>query len=145
MIGISRRNSKMIFEYRSDHNLNDEKDAIKKPKIDIVLRKSPDPVNSSTNPEFRAFGLVDSGADISFIPRGIARILCLDLDDTTIKTTMSASGKFSTYRTTMHVQITYKEHRVNVGMIDAAVPQTDLTTQELARHILIGRRGFFDK
>ncbi len=135
----------MRFEYHSDHNRDDEENAVKRPRIEIVMRKSRDPVSASTNPEFRTFGLVDSGADISFIPRSIAEILRLDLDDATIKTTEGASGEFNTYRATMYLEAVCKEHRVDVGMVDVAVPQTDQITRDLGRHILIGRNGLFDK
>ena len=109
------------------------------------MRKSRKPANATANPEFRTFGLVDSGADVSFIPRGIAKILCLDLDNATIKATESASGEFKTYRTSMYLEIIYKKHRVDVGVVNVVVPQTDHTTKDLERQILIGRRDFFDK
>ena len=109
------------------------------------MRKSPARNDDSISPEFRTFGLVDSGADISFIPRSIADILHLDLDDATIKTTNSASGEFNTYRTTMYLEIIHKKHRVSVGMVDVAVPQKDCITGDLEKHILIGRSGLFNK
>lgn len=145
MADNSRRTDKMRFKYHSDHNNDDEKSAVMRPRIEIAMRKSSDPVNASTNPEFRTFGLVDSGADISFIPRNIADILHLELSDATIKTTKSASGEFDTYRTTMHLEIIYKKYRVSVGTVNVAVPQKDKITTDLERYILIGRDGLFDK
>lgn len=118
---------------------------VKRPKIEIAIRKSPEPANASSNPELRIFGLVDSGADISSIPRRMAEIVGLDLDDATVKTTRSASGEFSTYRTTMYLEIIYKEKRVDVGSVEVAVPKTDPKAENVEEHILIGRRGFFDK
>ena len=107
--------------YHSDHNRNDEENAVKRPRIEIAMRKSQDPAIALSNPEFRTFGLVDSGADISFIPRSIAEILSLDLDDTTIKTTKSASGEFNTYRTTMYLELIHKKHRrvCTIKLLDA--------------------------
>ena len=135
----------MHFKYHSEHNHDDEENAIKRPRIEIAMRKSQDPIDPSTNPEFRTFGLVDSGADISFIPRSISEILRLDLDDATIKTTGSASGEFETYRTSMYLEIIYEKQRVGVGVIDVAVSKTDRLAKDLEKQILIGRRGLFDR
>lgn len=135
----------MRFKYHSDHDQNDEENEIKRPRIEIAMRKSRDIANVSTNPEFRTFGLVDSGADISFIPRSIADILGLDLDATSIKATQSASGEFKTYRTTMYLEIIHKKQRVEVDMVDVAVPQEDKMTENLEKQVLVGRNGLFDK
>ena len=135
----------MRFKYHSDYNRNNEENVIKRPRVDIAMRKSQDPVNASTNPEFHTFGLVDSGADISFIPRSMAEILRLDLDDAEIKTTKSASGEFKTYRTSMYLEIIYKKRRIGVGVVGVAVPQTDHAIEDLEKQVLIGRRGLFDK
>lgn len=135
----------MLFRYHSDHNRDDEKNVVKRPKIEIAIRKSPEPANASSNPELRVFGLVDSGADISSIPRSIANIIGLDLDDATITTTRSASGEFSTYRTTMYLEIIYKRQRVRVGEVKVAVPKIDPKTEDLKEHVLLGRCGLFDK
>lgn len=144
MTDTPRWANKMRFSYHSDHN-RDEGNVVKRPKIEIAIRKSPEPANASNNPELRIFGLVDSGADISSIPRSMAEIIGLDLDDATVKTTRSASGEFSTYRTTMYLEIIYKEKRVGVGLVEVAVPKTDPKAENVEEHILIGRRGFFDK
>ena len=135
----------MRFRYISDHNLNNEENAVKRPRIEIIIRKSRDAANVSTNPEIRTFGLVDSGADISFIPQSISDVLGLDLDATSIKTTQSASGEFKTYRTTMYLEIIYKKQRVEVGTVDVAVPHQDKMAENLEKQILVGRRGLFDK
>ena len=66
----------------------------------------------------------------------------LGLDDATVKTTRSASGEFSTYRTTMYVEIIYKKKKVDVGLVGVAVPKTDPSAEDVKEHILIGRRGF---
>lgn len=135
----------MRFRYQSDNNRNNQGNGIKRPKIEIAIRKSPEPVNALNNPESRVFGLVDSGADISSIPRRVAEIIGLRLDDATIKKTTSASEEFSTYRTTMYMEIIYEKKRVEVGEVDVAVPKTDSKDENADEHILIGRRGFFDK
>lgn len=75
----------------------------------------------------------------------MAEIIGLDLDDTTVKTTRSASGEFSTYRTTMYLEIVYNEKRVDLGSVEVVVPETDPKTKNVVEPTLIGRRGFFDK
>lgn len=140
-----RWSNRMRFKYKSDNNPNNQRNVIKRPKIEIAIRKSPDPVDALSNPELRVDGLVDSGADISFIPRRVAEIIRLRLDDATTKKTTSASEEFSTYRTTMYMEIIYKKKRVEVGEVEVAVPKTDRNVENAEEYILIGRCGFFDK
>ena len=115
------------------------------PRIEIAIRKDRNIVSTSNNREFRTFGLVDSGADISFTPRSIANVLGLDLDAASIKTTQSVSGEFKTYRTTMYLEIIHEKQKVEVGIVTVAVPQEDKLVGDLEKYILIGRRGLFDK
>lgn len=145
MAGNNEENNQMCFKYHSDHNTNDRENMIERPRLEIVMKKNLDIVGASTPPEFRTFGLVDSGADISFIPRSVADILGLDLDSAQIRTTQSASGEFKTYRTTMHLEIIHENQRIKVGMVDVAVPQEDIMMTDLEKYILIGRSGLFDK
>ena len=135
----------MHFRYHSDNDLNSRGAGIKRPRIEIAIRKDPESVDASSYPEIHIFGLVDSGADIFSIPLSMANAIGLDLDDATVKTTRSASGEFSTYRTTMHVEIIYKKRRVDVGLVEVAVPKTDPKAEDVKEHVLIGRRGFFDR
>lgn len=140
-----RWSNRMRFEYKSDDNQNNQGNGIKRPKIEIAIRKSPDPVDALSNPEFRGLGLVDSGADISFIPRRVAEIIGLRLDDAAIKKTTSASEEFSTYRTTMYMEIIHEEKSVEIGEVEVAVPKTDWNVENAEEYILVGRRGLFDK
>lgn len=145
MTNTPRWASKMRFRYHSDSDRNSRGDGIKRPKIEIAIRKDPESVDASNYPEVHIFGLVDSGADIFSIPLSMANTIGLDLDGTTVKITRSASGEFSTYRTTMYVEIIYKKKKVDVGLVEVAVPKTDPKAEDVKEHILIGRRGFFDK
>ena len=45
----------------------------------------------------------------------------------------------------MHVEIIYKKRRVDVGLVEVAVPKTDPKAEDVKEHVLIGRRGFFDR
>ena len=89
----------MRFGHRSGHNRDGEGNAVKRPKIEIAIRKNPEPASASGNPELRILGLVDSGADIPPIPRSVAEVIGLDTDDATAKTPRGASGECSTRRT----------------------------------------------
>ena len=144
MTNTPRWPNKMRFRYHADSDLNSRGGGIKRPKIEIAIRKDPESVDASSYPEIHTFGLVDSGADIFSIPLSMANTIGLDLDDVTVKTTRGASGEFSTYRTTMYVEIIYKK-KVDVGLVEVAVPKTDPNAEDVKEHILIGRRGFFDK
>ena len=44
---------------------------IKRPRIEVVFRKFSEHAVPGTNPEFRTRALVDSGADICFIPKTV--------------------------------------------------------------------------
>ena len=145
MTSTPRWANKMRFRYHSDSDRNSQGGGVKRPKIEIAIRKDPESVDASSYPEMHLFGLVDSGADIFSIPLSMANTIGLDLDDATVKTTRSASGEFSTYRTTMYVEIIYKKKKVDMGLVEVAVPKTDPNAEDVKEHILIGRRGFFDK
>ena len=144
MTNTPRLTNKMRFRCHSDSDWNSRGGGVKRPKIEIAIRKDPKSVDASSYPE-HIFGLVDSGADIFSIPLSMANTIGLDLDDATVKVTRSASGEFSTYRTTMYVEIIYKKKKVDVGLVEVAVPKTDPKAEDVKEHTLIGRRGFFDK
>ncbi|MHB8546079.1 MAG: hypothetical protein ACYDAJ_04880 [Nitrosotalea sp.] len=116
---------------------------VPRPKIEIVFRKYPDAKNPDTNPEFRIFGLVDSGADISYIPRQIAEILKLDLEESSKKESKSASESFWTFRTKVHLEIVYGTRRIPVGMIDISVPEKYDLGEDIEKKVLLGRNGLF--
>ena len=90
--------------------------------------------------------LVDSGADICFIPRAIANILRLEVDEKSKKSSIGAGGKFTTYRSKMYLEILHKGQRVGIGTVDVAFPEHDPDGIEFQkRNILIGRSGLFTK
>ncbi len=126
-------------------NSNGERKPVKRPRIEVYLRKYSETANPETNPEFRAFALVDSGADICHVPRQIANILKLELDPATRKESVGAGGKFWTYRTKMYVEILNKGRRVGIDMVEVVVTETDPVEVETAVNILLGRSGLFDK
>ena len=88
---------------------------------------------------------MDSGADICFIPRAIANILQLEVDEKSKKNSIGAGGKFTTYRSKMYLEILYKGQRIGIDTVDVAFPERDPIGVELKRNILIGRSGLFTK
>lgn len=113
--------NKLCFKYWADQSGKKNEDHITdnkvtrdvsqtyRPRIDVVFRKSSSPPDPVANPEFRSRALVDSGADICFIPKAAADILRLEVDEDSKKITTGAGGVFATYRANMHLEILYEE------------------------------------
>jgi len=149
MVGGDRAIEKMHFKYITEM-VEDEKTgnlvpSVPRPKIEVIFRKYSETKNLETNPEFRTHGLVDSGADTSFLPRQIAEILKLDLEEKDKKKSKSASEEFWTYRTKVHLEIMYHGRRIPVGMVDVSVPEKPALSEDLEKMILLGRSCFFDQ
>ena len=147
MLNGSRNTGKLRFKYKVDlfPNADGQVIPVKRPRIEVVFRKFSEHTDPKINPELKVLALVDSGADICFIPRSIANILQLELDENTKKETIGAGGKFTTYRSKMYLEISYKGERVGVDTVDVAFPEKDPPNVEIKRNILIGRKGLFDK
>lgn len=146
MIGGDRQSDKFAFKYHTDLFKNNEGKVIpvKRPRIEVYLRKYSERADPERNPEFRAFALVDSGADVCHIPRQIASILKLELKEEDKKESIGVSGKFWNYRTKLYLEILNRNRRVGVDMVEVAVPEKDPEGIESDRNILLGRRGLFD-
>lgn len=143
----SRFTDKLHFKYRADRFKNDDGKlvSIKRPRIEVIFRKFSEHADPKENPEFWTHALVDSGADICFIPRAIANVLRLEVDEESKKSTTGAGGKFTTYRLKMYLEILYKGQRVGIDTVDVAFPERDPDGVELERNILVGRSGLFTK
>ncbi len=146
LIGGDRQSGKFTFKYHTDmfKNSAGERVPVKRPRIEVYLRRYSEKADPENNPEFRAFALVDSGADICHVPRQIADILKLELDPATRKQSVGAGGKFWTYRTKMYLEILNKGRRVDVTMVDVVVTETDPDGVDPIVNILLGRSGLFD-
>ncbi|MGI0086911.1 MAG: hypothetical protein ACREBI_02975 [Nitrosotalea sp.] len=149
MVGGYRFLEKMHFKYITEL-VEDEKTkqmvpTIPRLKIEVVFRKYSEAKDLATNPEFRTHGLVDSGADTSFIPRQIAEILQLELREEDKKKSKSASEEFWTYRTKVHLEIMYKGRRVVVGTVDVSVPEQPAQSSDIQKMVLLGRAGIFEQ
>ena len=145
MVGGFRYVDKMNFKYRKMprvDSITGETEIIQRPKIEVIFRKYAE-TKSNDNPELRIFGLVDSGADVCFMPRQVADILKLDLDETKKKDSKSASGSFSTIPSEVHLEILYKNRRIVVGTVVVSVQVECADEGDVNNMILLGREGLF--
>jgi hypothetical protein len=142
------------FQYYNDRPIDEKgkESTIPRPKIHIALRKSSKPKDPETNPEYATVGLVDSGADYVFIPKEIAEIIKLDLDNTKLRPTQGAGANpFPTYRTTAYLDVIYEDKRITIGEIIVLVPKENSKIDknhpnfQVLNPILLGRDCFFDK
>ncbi|MGQ0639146.1 MAG: hypothetical protein ACT4N1_07375 [Nitrososphaerota archaeon] len=143
-----RKFEKLRYKYYNDHGKDPETNQDKvtaRPKIEVVFRKNSGVKNLDTNPEMRVYGLVDFGADITFIPRQIAEILKLDLDEKTKKTSKSASEDFITYRTTIYVELIYDGIHIPIGDVETAIPEKSASSKDVEKMILLGRNSVFSQ
>lgn len=144
----SRKFEKLRYKYYNDHgkdpDTNQEK-PVARPKIEVAFRKSSGSKDLETNPEMRVYGLVDSGADITFIPRQIAEILKVDFDENTKKTSKSASEDFITYRTTIYVELIYDGIHIPIGDVETAIPEKPASSKDVEKMILLGRNSIFSQ
>ncbi|MGB9003876.1 MAG: hypothetical protein WCC52_08735, partial [Nitrosotalea sp.] len=84
-------------------------------------------------------------ADVSYIPRQIAEILKLELDESTKKESKSASESFWTFRTKVYLEIIYESRRIPVGMIDVSIPEKYDLGEDIEKKVLLGRNGLFNQ
>lgn len=106
---------------------------------DGSLVKTPSiPVSLTGKENFDTIALLDSGADLSAIPQGIAELLGLDLTGER-KSAFGIGGKVDATDTTMAVSIE-KGHERYTFRIPVKVILGDYDLP-----VLLGRAGFFDK
>src|SRR3990172_9848452 len=104
---------------------------VKSPSIPVIL--------SDKATKFEFVVLLDSGADISAIPKSVAELLGLDLSGKK-EEIEGISGKAPAVQSTMHLEISGRSHERYSFDIPVKVI---LTEQDMP--ILLGRVGFFDK
>lgn len=143
----SRHHDKMKFKYHTEwfEDENKKQIPIKRPKIEIVFRKNAETKNIDTNPEFRTHGLVDSGADVCFIPRKIADILQIDLTGAKKEASTGVGGKINTYKTKIYLEVIYRNMPVGIDMVDVTIPEKDPDDIDFKQNILLGRSQLFKK
>jgi hypothetical protein len=140
-----RDSDKFGFKYHTDLFKNEQGVIIpiKRPRIEVVFRKYSERTDPDTNPEFRAFALVDSGSDVCYLPKQIADILKLERNEENKKESVGVGKKIWTYRTKVYLEILNKGRRIGVDMVEVAFPEQDPEGIELDINILLGRRGLF--
>ena len=134
----------MKFDYLVDRHAGlDGKEVLtKRPRVEAILRKNPKNAGGRISPELAVRGLVDSGADSCFIPRSMAKWLKIDLDMAEKSNSIGAGGRFTTYKTRMHLEIIYRGTPVTIGMVDVIVPERDPEGVGL-ESVLLGRSQLF--
>ena len=119
----------MSFKYKSinrpDGNL------VKTPSIPITLIG-----NSVTKIEFMA--LIDSGADLSVIPKDVAELLNLDLNKK-VEQSKGIGGEVSVINTNIQINIKRGHEDYTIRMPVQVVLEDNKTP------VLLGREGFFDE
>ena len=119
----------MKFDYRADRAVGaDGKETLtRRPRVASIIRSGPEDADAETNPRLGVRGLVDSGADSCFIPRRMAEWLKMDLNRAERIHSIGAGGRFTAYKTGMHLEIIYRGIPVTIGMVDVIVPEYVVT------------------
>ncbi|MDP1695938.1 MAG: hypothetical protein Q8L29_03425 [archaeon] len=119
-----------MITFRYKKVIRPDKSEVKSPSIPITI--------IGKLMRFDVVALLDSGADVSAIPKDIAELLGLDLDKK-IESAYGIGGKVDSIQTTMNI-ILEKGHEHYSFNIPVKVI---LDSYEFP--VLLGRAGFFDK
>ncbi|MFQ5783175.1 MAG: aspartyl protease family protein [Nitrosopumilus sp.] len=145
MVDLGRQADKLVFKYKVIPRWNEQGEPVivKKPVIEVTFRRFSERKDEN-NREIRMLALVDSGADVSFIPLEIAQALRLDVDESDNKI-LTIAGITNVYQTKVHVEIPIKGKRpVIVGMINADVMSHE-SGEHVPEYVILGRKDFFEK
>lgn len=122
----------MVFSFNY-HKLPNKKGEDKRtPTIPITLK-------GRAAIALQVYALIDSGADISIIPKALAEVLDLDLSGET-STSHGISGSIKVKNSKMKVTLKKNHDETWTSMIPV---QVILSGEEPP--IILGRKGFFDK
>jgi len=146
MVDKGRSSDKINFKYKTEYVPNKDGDyvPVEKPKIEVVFRRFSE-TKTKNNKEFRTFALIDSGADYSFLPKQIAELLHLDIDESDQRI-YTIAGELKVWTSQVHVEIPLRGKRpIQVGMIDLHIMPFDVEEKYLQKLIILGRKDFFDK
>jgi len=146
MVDKGRGSDKLYFRYKGipQWDITGEQKLVRKPMLEVTLRKISERKDPKTNRELRVLGLIDSGADMSYIPLDTAETLHLDIDASPNRI-LTIAGITSVFQTTAHVEIPRKgKFPVIVGRINAYVmpPNSEHSTPD---YLILGRKDFFEK
>ena len=109
-----------------------------RPKVEAVLRNGDN--------EFRTLMLIDSGADVSFIPAAVADILKMELSEESTRS-RGVSGWFETRSGVCEVSLVARHGVLELGTIPVIVPVMDLDEEEGTSldYCLLGRDPLFTR
>ena len=120
----------LSFNY---HKLPNKKGVdIRTPTIPITLK-------GRAETDIQVYALIDSGADVSIIPKALAEFLDLDLSGET-HVSYGIAGEIKVKESRMQVTLKKNHEETHTYIIPV---QVILTGEEPP--IILGRRGFFDK
>jgi|SRR3989338_486334 len=120
----------LTFKYKRVKRPNNTE--IKSPSIPVTL--------SGSGGRYQFIALLDSGADISVIPKEVAELLGLDLSGKK-EEARGIGGKVPAIQTKMNIELG-KPHEIHSHNIPVKVI-LDGKDEEIP--VLLGRAGFFDK
>jgi hypothetical protein len=146
MVDKGRGSDKLHFRYKSIPRWTKDGKSIhvKKPAIEITLRKNSERKDQETNREIRINALIDSGADYSFLPLEIANGLRLDIDKSENKI-LTIAGEVSVYTSKVFVEIPRAEKLpVPVGFVNVDIMPNEVG-QKFPQFVILGRKDFFEK
>ena len=94
----------------------------------------------------QARGVMDTGANVSAMPMWAARRLGIALNKESRQPAFGASGTFEAYRVKINVEAKMGGRWVDIGTVEALVPDTEPSRDPSSRvPFLLGRGGFFNK
>lgn len=109
-----------------------------RPKVEAVLRNGDN--------EFRTLMLIDSGADVSFIPAAVADILKIELSEEKMRS-RGVSGWFETRSGECGASMVAKRGILDLRTIPVIVPVVDIDEEEGSSldYCLLGRDPLFTR
>lgn len=146
MVDKGRGSDKLHLKYKSLPRWTKDGKIIhiKKPLIEIILRKFSESKDETKNREIRINALVDSGADWSFLPLEIANALCLEVGKSG-DTILTIAGETKVNVSKVHVEIPRSgKLPVSVGTVNVYVMPHEVG-QKAAHFVILGRKDFFEK
>lgn len=146
MVDLGRGKDKLHFKYKALPKWTTDGREIpeKKPVIEIAFRRFAERRDAKDNKEMRVLALVDSGADLSFIPMEIAEYLRLNIDrsETPI---ITVAGRTSVYKTQVYAEIPrHNALPIPIGFLNAFVMPRK-TGKFMPHYVILGRKDFFRK
>lgn len=127
-------NSALTFRYIKDYH---KTSFVYRPRVEMRL--------SNGDHSIRIVMLIDSGADVTLIPKEIAEILNLDLTTGEKIQSFSASEKFETIGKEINTELIKGTKAINLGKMEVRISLKEAHAESLNSHALLGRNHFFKK